>query len=145
MIKKAIMFKNLPAGIIFRQYKDVNNLFYKIPQPQASLNCDSCGEVKVRNARNIISDMLVHFCPTEVVFPVYDGATVDTAFPEYLQGEDARRFMSGGVCDMCLAPAREWAEPDRYGNVQVYGERHSNGDLLGFLCPDCVRKWERLL
>jgi len=142
MIKRSVMFKHVPVGIVFRQYKDVNNLFYKIPEQRPSLKCDSCGEVMVYNARNIASDKLVHFCPTECVFPVYDGNVRDTAFPEFLQGDDAKQFLGHGFCDMCLSPAKDWAEPDIYGNVTVYGEYDTHGDLVGFLCPDCVRKRE---
>jgi len=56
----------------------------------------------------------------------------------YLQGDDARIFLAGGCCEGCLRSAREWAEEDRFGNVEVHGDYDTSGDLVGFLCPVCA-------
>lgn len=63
----------------------------------------------------------------------YDGRT------EYLQGDDAREFMRNGHCECCLRAADEWAEPDRFGNVEMFGEYDCDGNLTGFACPTCVK------
>jgi hypothetical protein len=55
-----------------------------------------------------------------------------------LQGDDARCFLKEGHCDRCLRPAREWAKPDRFGNCEVHGDFDRNGNLVGFLCPECA-------
>ena len=58
----------------------------------------------------------------------------------YLQGDEAREFARSGYCESCLRPAREWAEPDRYGGSEVHGDYDSRGNLAGFLCPDCAAR-----
>ncbi len=58
--------------------------------------------------------------------------------PEYLQGDDAQRLLREGYCEACLRPADEWAEEDRFGCVKVHGDYDRDGNLCGFLCPDCV-------
>ncbi|GAB6156834.1 hypothetical protein JCM39194_00340 [Desulfotomaculum varum] len=58
----------------------------------------------------------------------------------YIQGDSAREFEYGGYCDACLRPANEWAEEDRFGNYEVYGAFDSQGNLIGFLCPQCAVK-----
>ncbi|MGB9887961.1 MAG: hypothetical protein ACPLRW_13350 [Moorellales bacterium] len=58
----------------------------------------------------------------------------------YLQGDEAREFARSGYCESCLRPAREWAEPDRYGGLEVHGDYDSRGNLAGFLCPDCAAR-----
>ncbi|MDA8335442.1 MAG: hypothetical protein M0Z41_10725 [Peptococcaceae bacterium] len=57
---------------------------------------------------------------------------------EYLQGDDARRFLRDGYCGGCLRPASEWAEEDRLGNVEVHGDYDTDGNLTGFHCQDCT-------
>jgi hypothetical protein len=56
----------------------------------------------------------------------------------YLQGDDARQLIDEGYCEICLVAAREWAEPDKLGNVEVYGEYDCDGNLTGLVCPTCV-------
>ena len=59
---------------------------------------------------------------------------------EYVQS-NVDAFIADTYCDACLAPASEWATPDRYGNLTVATiERCVNGDLEGFLCPKCAGK-----
>lgn len=62
----------------------------------------------------------------------------------YLQGNDAREFEKGDYCEICLRPAREWAEPDRFGNYEVHGVYDRRGNLVGFLCPDCAKEKEKV-
>ena len=57
---------------------------------------------------------------------------------EYLQGDDARFFLESGYCECCLRPARDWARPDKFGNVEVYPAEDSAGNLVGFLCTACA-------
>lgn len=62
----------------------------------------------------------------------------------YLQLEsDVRELLENGYCDSCLRPAREWAETDRYGGIEVYITEDARGNLVGFLCPDCAAKGEK--
>jgi hypothetical protein len=56
----------------------------------------------------------------------------------YLQGDDAREFEQNGYCESCLRSAREWAKPDHLGNYEVHGDFDRDGNLVGFLCPDCA-------
>jgi|GEM_PF-2408183 len=63
----------------------------------------------------------------------------------YLQLEsDVRELMENGYCDICLRPAREWAEPDRFGGIEVHIIEDAGGCLVGFLCPECAAKEEVL-
>ncbi|NHM25944.1 hypothetical protein G7K71_02745 [Desulfofundulus sp. TPOSR] len=57
---------------------------------------------------------------------------------EYLQGDDAQRLLKGGYCEACLRPAREWARSDRFGGCLVHGDYDRDGNLCGFLCPQCA-------
>ncbi|MBE3585398.1 MAG: hypothetical protein IMW94_04400 [Thermoanaerobacter sp.] len=57
---------------------------------------------------------------------------------EYLRGDDAQRLLKEGYCEACLRPAREWAEENRFGHVEVHGDYDSRGNLTGFLCPQCA-------
>ena len=62
----------------------------------------------------------------------------------YLQLEsDVRELVEHGYCDRRLRPAREWAEPDRYGGVEVHIVEDARGNLVVFLCPDCATKGEK--
>jgi hypothetical protein len=58
----------------------------------------------------------------------------------YLQGDDAREFEQNGYCEGCLRPAKEWAEPDRFGNYVVFGDFDRDGNLVGFLCRECAEE-----
>jgi len=60
----------------------------------------------------------------------------------YLQS-DVQEFLRNGYCDRCLRPAREWAETDRYGGIEVYTVEDAKGNLVGFLCPDCAGKVQK--
>ncbi|WP_141305184.1 MULTISPECIES: hypothetical protein [unclassified Neomoorella] len=59
----------------------------------------------------------------------------------YLQNDlEVKEFLTNGYCENCLRPAREWAEENRYGHVEVHGDFDSRGNLVGFLCPECARQ-----
>jgi hypothetical protein len=62
----------------------------------------------------------------------------------YLQGDDARHFLSNGYCEGCLSPARKWAVEDRYGNIIVHGLLDEYGNLYGFVCPNCATKTNKV-
>lgn len=55
----------------------------------------------------------------------------------YLYGDDARELERNGYCESCLRPAREWAEPDCFGNYEVKADLDREGNLVGFLCQKC--------
>lgn len=56
----------------------------------------------------------------------------------FLQGDNARWFLEDGYCEGCLRPARDWAEPDRYGGIEVAPDYDPEGNVVGFLCPECA-------
>ncbi|WP_027719217.1 hypothetical protein [Desulfovirgula thermocuniculi] len=58
----------------------------------------------------------------------------------YLQGDDALEFGRSGYCEACLRPAREWAKQDRYGCFEVHADLDREGNLVGFLCPECASR-----
>jgi len=47
------------------------------------------------------------------------------------------------VCDRCLRPASQWAEPNRMGHLEIHGAHDSAGNLVGFLCPECASPGDR--
>ncbi|BCV23269.1 hypothetical protein kuro4_00420 [Gelria sp. Kuro-4] len=62
-----------------------------------------------------------------------------TAWTEYLQpGDEANNLLKEGVCDECFRPAKEWAQKDQHGGIEVFGKYDSHGNLIGFVCPDCM-------
>ncbi|WP_027719043.1 hypothetical protein [Desulfovirgula thermocuniculi] len=53
-----------------------------------------------------------------------------------IRGQDARRFFRWGACGYCRKPARQWA-----GNrerIEAHAAYDREGNMLGFLCPDCA-------
>jgi len=57
----------------------------------------------------------------------------------FLQGQDARQFLKTWFCESCLSSARNWAELDKRGNLEVPGMYDERGELVGFLCPSCAK------
>ena len=55
----------------------------------------------------------------------------------FLQGDSATEALSGN-CEICNEPLAEHYELDAYGNVEVYADKDSRGDLVGLLCPSCA-------
>lgn len=55
----------------------------------------------------------------------------------FLQGDDAANALSGN-CGVCNESLQEHYELDAFGNVQMYADKDSHGDLVGFLCPPCA-------
>ena len=50
------------------------------------------------------------------------------------------QILENGYCETCLAPARHWIEPDRFGNFDAFPAEDHAGNVCGFLCPDCAAK-----
>jgi hypothetical protein len=48
-------------------------------------------------------------------------------------------ILENGYCETCLAPARHWIEPDRFGNFEVFPAEDHAGNVCGFLCPGCAK------
>ena len=57
----------------------------------------------------------------------------------FLQGDSASIALSGN-CELCNEPLAEHYELDARGDVEMYADRDSRGDLVGFLCPSCAIK-----
>ena len=57
----------------------------------------------------------------------------------FLQGDDAASALSGN-CEICNKPLAEHYELDARGDVEMYADKDSRGDLVGFLCPVCAKK-----
>ncbi len=65
---------------------------------------------------------------------------------EYLQRDlDVEEFMANGYCEACLNPAKNWTEPNRYGHLELFVDEDMDGNLVGFLCPDCANKKKEVL
>ncbi len=58
--------------------------------------------------------------------------------PEYIQQDMDVTGILQMACDTCMKPLKDFYEENRMGHIEVYGNYEINGDLIGFLCPDCA-------